>query len=100
MTTTVLLPLHDRVVVKRNPEEEKTSGGIIIPETVKEKPLKGTVVAVGPGARNDKGDRVSMDVKVGDTILFTKWGGTDVKIDGDELLVMKESDIIAIIQNN
>jgi len=91
-------PLHDRVVVKRVAEEEKSRGGIIIPDTAKEKPMEGEVVAVGPGARNEKGDLVPMDVKAGDRILFGKWSGTEVKIDGDELLIMKESDIMGILQ--
>ena len=91
-------PLHDRVVVKRVAEEEKSRGGIIIPDTAKEKPMEGEVVAVGPGARNEKGDLVPMDVTAGDRILFGKWSGTEVKIDGDELLIMKESDIMGILQ--
>ena len=91
-------PLHDRVVVKRVAEEEKTKGGIIIPDTAKEKPMEGEVVAVGPGARNEKGELVPMDVKAGDRILFGKWSGTEVKLDGEELLIMKESDIMGIIE--
>ncbi|MBM3483799.1 MAG: co-chaperone GroES, partial [Alphaproteobacteria bacterium] len=91
-------PLHDRVVVKRIEEEQKTAGGIIIPDTAKEKPQEGEVVAVGPGARNEQGDIVPLDVKVGDRILFGKWSGTETKIDGQELLIMKESDIMAIIE--
>jgi chaperonin GroES len=91
-------PLHDRVVVKRLAEEEKSRGGIIIPDTAKEKPMEGEVVAVGPGARNEKGELVPMDVKAGDRVLFGKWSGTEVKIDGDELLIMKESDIMGILQ--
>ena len=91
-------PLHDRVVVKRVEQEEKTAGGIIIPDTVKEKPMEGEVVAVGPGARNEKGEIVALDVKAGDRILFGKWSGTEVKIDGTELLIMKESDIMGIIE--
>ncbi len=91
-------PLHDRVVVKRIEEEQKTAGGIIIPDSAKEKPQEGEVVAVGPGARNEKGDVVPLDVKVGDRILFGKWSGTETKIDGQELLIMKESDIMAIIE--
>ena len=90
-------PLHDRVVVKRVAEEEKTKGGIIIPDTAKEKPMEGEVVAVGPGARNEKGELVPMDVKAGDRILFGKWSGTEVTIDGVELLIMKESDIMGVI---
>ena len=92
-------PLHDRVVVKRIDEEEKTSGGIIIPDTAKEKPQQGEVVAVGPGARDDDGDRMELDVQVGDIVLFGKWSGTEVKIDGDDLLIMKESDIMGIVSS-
>ena len=91
-------PLHDRVVVKRVKEEEKTKGGIIIPDTAQEKPQEGEVVAVGPGARDEDGERVEMDVEVGDRILFGKWSGTEVKIDGEELLIMKESDIMGVIE--
>ena len=91
-------PLGDRVLVKRVEEETKTKGGIIIPDTAKEKPQEGEVVAVGPGARNDKGDVVALDVKAGDRILFGKWSGTEVKPDGEELLIMKESDIMGIIE--
>ena len=91
-------PLHDRVVVRRIDEEGKTPGGIIIPDTVKEKPMQGEVLSVGPGGRNEKGDLVPMDVKVGDTILFGKWSGTEVKLDGQELLIMKESDIMGVIE--
>ncbi|MBM3607941.1 MAG: co-chaperone GroES [Alphaproteobacteria bacterium] len=90
-------PLHDRVVVKRLDGEEKTKGGIIIPDTAKEKPQEGQVVAVGPGARDDNGKLVALDVKKGDRILFGKWSGTEVKIDGEELLIMKESDIMGVI---
>ncbi|MFM9858072.1 co-chaperone GroES [Pseudoxanthobacter sp. M-2] len=90
-------PLHDRVVVRRLESEEKTKGGIIIPDTAKEKPQEGEVVAVGPGARNDKGELVKLDVKAGDKILFGKWSGTEVKIDGQDLLIMKESDIMGIV---
>ena len=90
-------PLHDRVVVRRLEEDTKTPGGIIIPDTAKEKPMQGEVVAVGPGARDDDGDRIEPDVKPGDTVLFGKWSGTEVKIDGEELLIMKESDIMGII---
>jgi chaperonin GroES len=90
-------PLHDRVVVKRVAEEEKTKGGIIIPDTAKEKPMEGEVVAVGPGARDEKGALVAPDVKAGDRILFGKWSGTEVKLDGDELLIMKESDIMGVL---
>ena len=91
-------PLHDRVLVKRVKEEEKTRGGIIIPETAQEKPQEGEVVAVGPGARDEDGERVELDVKVGDRILFGKWSGTEVKVDGEELLIMKESDIMGVIE--
>jgi chaperonin GroES len=91
-------PLHDRVVVKRVKEEEKTKGGIIIPETAQEKPQEGEVIAVGPGARDEDGERVELDVKVGDRILFGKWSGTEVKIDGEDLLIMKESDIMGVIE--
>jgi chaperonin GroES len=91
-------PLHDRVLVRRVDEEEKTAGGIIIPDTAKEKPMEGEVVAVGQGARNEKGELVALDVKAGDRILFGKWSGTEVKIDGEELLIMKESDILGIIE--
>jgi chaperonin GroES len=91
-------PLHDRVVVRRLEEEQKTAGGIIIPDTAKEKPMQGEVVAVGPGARNDKGEVSPLDVKAGDRVLFGKWSGTEVKIDGEELLIMKETDIMGIIE--
>ncbi len=91
-------PLHDRVVVRRLDAEEKTAGGIIIPDTAKEKPMEGEVIAVGPGARNEQGQLVALDVKAGDRILFGKWSGTEVKIDGEELLIMKESDIMGIIE--
>jgi chaperonin GroES len=90
-------PLHDRVVVKRIDSEEKTKGGIIIPDTAKEKPQEGEVVAVGPGTRGDDGKFVALDVKKGDRILFGKWSGTEVKIDGQDLLIMKESDIMGVI---
>jgi chaperonin GroES len=91
-------PLHDRVVVRRLESEERTKGGIIIPDTAKEKPQEGEVIAVGPGARDDSGAIQPLDVKVGDRILFGKWSGTEVKIDGEELLVMKESDIMGVIE--
>ncbi len=94
---TSIRPLHDRVIVKRLDAEEKTAGGIIIPDTAKEKPIKGEVVAVGPGARDDSGRIVPLDVRVGDIVLFGKWGGTEVKVDGDDLLVLKETDIIGIV---
>ena len=90
-------PLHDRVVVKRVDAEEKTKGGIIIPDTAKEKPQTGEVVAVGPGGRDESGKLVAIDVKAGDRVLFGKWSGTEVKLDGDELLIMKESDIMGVI---
>ncbi|PHY13803.1 co-chaperone GroES [Caulobacter sp. B11] len=91
-------PLGDRVLVKRVEEEQKTKGGIIIPDTAKEKPQEGEVVAVGPGGRNDKGDIVPLDVKAGDRILFGKWSGTEVKVDGQDLLIMKESDVLGIVE--
>ena len=91
-------PLHDRVVVKRVKEEEKTKGGIIIPDTAQEKPQEGEVIAVGPGARDEDGERIPLDVKAGDRILFGKWSGTEVKIDGEDLLIMKESDIMGVIE--
>ena len=91
-------PLHDRVVVKRIDAEEKTRGGIIIPDTAKEKPQEGEVVAVGAGARDEAGKLVPLDVKVGDRVLFGKWSGTEVKIDGQDLLIMKESDIMGIVE--
>ena len=91
-------PLHDRVLVKRVEEEQKTKGGIIIPDTAKEKPMQGEILAVGPGVRNEKGELEKLDVQVGDRILFGKWSGTEVKIDGDELLIMKESDIMGILE--
>ena len=91
-------PLHDRVVVRRIEAEEKTAGGIIIPDTAKEKPMEGEVIAVGPGARDEAGKLVPLDVKGGDRILFGKWSGTEVKLDGEELLIMKESDIMGIIE--
>jgi chaperonin GroES len=91
-------PLHDRVVVRRLEAEAKTSGGIIIPDTAKEKPTEGEVIAVGPGARDETGKLVPLDVKAGDRILFGKWSGTEVKLDGEELLIMKESDLMGIIE--
>jgi chaperonin GroES len=93
-----LKPLHDRVLVRRTEGDEKTSGGLIIPDSAKEKPAEGEVVAVGAGARDDDGDRIAMDVAVGDKILFGKWSGTEVTLDGEELLMMKESDIMGIIE--
>ena len=89
-------PLHDRVLVRRVDEDEKTSGGIIIPDTAKEKPSQGEVVSVGPGERDDNGNRVTLDVKKGDKILFGKWSGTEVNVNGEELLIMKESDLSLI----
>ncbi|MFS2108646.1 co-chaperone GroES [Sphingomonas sp. Sphisp140] len=91
-------PLHDRVVVRRIEAEEKTSGGIIIPDTAKEKPQEGEVVAVGPGVRDDRGNLVALSVKAGDRILFGKWSGTEVKIVGEDLLIMKESDILGVVE--
>ena len=91
-------PLHDRVLVKRVEEEAKTKGGIIIPDTAKEKPMQGEVLAVGPGVRNEKGELQALDVQVGDRILFGKWSGTEVKMDGEELLIMKESDVMGIVE--
>ena len=90
-------PLHDRVVIQRVDEEAKTKGGIIIPDTAKEKPMEGKVVAVGPGARGDDGKIYPLDVKAGDRVLFGKWSGTEVKLDGDELIIMKEADIMGVI---
>ncbi|MCY1669134.1 co-chaperone GroES [Rhizobium sp. SL86] len=91
-------PLHDRILVRRVSSEEKTKGGIIIPDTAKEKPQEGEVIAVGPGARNEQGQIVALDVKVGDRILFGKWSGTEIKIDGEDLLIMKESDVMGVIE--
>ncbi|MBU1176137.1 MAG: co-chaperone GroES [Alphaproteobacteria bacterium] len=91
-------PLHDRVVVRRLDSEEKTAGGIIIPDTAKEKPSEGLVISVGPGARDEDGARIAMDVKAGDRVLFGKWSGTEVKINGEDLLIMKESDIMGVIE--
>jgi chaperonin GroES len=93
-------PLGDRVLVKRVEEEAKTKGGIIIPDTAKEKPQEGEVLAVGPGARDEHGKRVDMDVKAGDRILFGKWSGTEVKIDGEDLIIMKESDILGVVDKS
>ena len=92
-------PLHDRVVVKRIEAEEKTAGGIIIPDTVKEKPSQGEVVAVGPGGRDEAGKLIPIDIRAGDRVLFGKWSGTEVKIDGEDLLIMKESDIFGVIED-
>ena len=91
-------PLHDRVVVRRIEEDERTPGGIIIPDTAKEKPQQGEVISVGPGARDEKGAVQPLDVKAGDRVLFGKWSGTEVKIDGEELLIMKESDILGVLE--
>ena len=91
-------PLHDRVLVRRLEEEETTAGGIIIPDTAKEKPMQGEVLTVGPGARNERGELSPLDVKAGDRILFGKWSGSEVKIDGEELVIMKESDIMGVIK--
>jgi chaperonin GroES len=91
-------PLHDRIVVRRIEAEQKSAGGIIIPDTAKEKPQQGEVIAVGPGARNEQGQFVPLDVKAGDTVLFGKWSGTEVKIDGEDLLIMKESDIMGVLE--
>ena len=91
-------PLHDRILVRRVDSEEKTKGGIIIPDTAKEKPQEGEVIAVGPGARNDAGQIQALDVKAGDRILFGKWSGTEIKINGEDLLIMKESDVMGIIE--
>ncbi len=91
-------PLHDRVVVRRITAEEKTAGGIIIPDTAQEKPMEGEIIAAGPGARNEAGQLVALDVKAGDRVLFGKWSGTEVKISGEDLLIMKESDIMGIVE--
>jgi len=91
-------PLHDRILVKRVESEEKTKGGIIIPDTAKEKPQEGEVIAAGPGARDESGKLVALDVKVGDRILFGKWSGTEIKLDGEELLIMKESDVMGVVE--
>jgi len=92
-------PLHDRVLVRRVDAEEKTAGGIIIPDTAKEKPSQGEVVAVGPGGRDEAGHLIPIDLKVGDRVLFGKWSGTEVKIDGEDLLIMKESDIFGVVES-
>ena len=92
-------PLHDRVLVKRIEQEQKTAGGIIIPDTAQEKPMEGEIIAVGPGARGEDGKLQPLDVKAGDRVLFGKWSGTEVKIDGDELLIMKESDLMGVIES-
>ena len=98
MATSSFRPLHDRVVVRRVDSEEKTKGGIIIPDTAKEKPQEGEIIAVGSGARDEAGKLVPLDVKAGDRVLFGKWSGTEVKLDGEDLLIMKESDIMGIIE--
>ena len=97
MAKTKFRPLHDRVVVRRIAAEEKTKGGIIIPDTAQEKPQEGEVIAVGPGGRDEAGKMIPIDLKVGDRVLFGKWSGTEVKLDGEELLIMKESDIMGVI---
>ena len=91
-------PLHDRIVVRRIAAEEKTAGGIIIPDTVKEKPSQGEVIAVGPGGRDEAGKLIPIDIRVGDRVLFGKWSGTEVKIDGEDLLIMKESDVFGVVE--
>jgi len=93
------VPLQDRILVRRIEEERKTPGGVIIPDTAKEKPMKGEVVAVGPGARTDRGELIPLDVKVGDIIVFGKWSGTEVKIDGEELVIMKETDVLGVVED-
>ena len=93
-------PLHDRILAKRLAEEEKTAGGLFIPDTAKEKPMEGEVVAVGPGARDETGKLQPLDVKAGDRVLFGKWSGTEVKLDGEELIIMKESDIMGVIEGS
>ena len=100
MAKTKFRPLHDRVVVRRLSAEEKTKGGIIIPDTAQEKPQQGEVTAVGPGGRDEAGKLIPIDLKVGDKVLFGKWSGTEVKLDGEELLIMKESDIMAVIEDS
>ena len=97
MAKTKFRPLHDRVVVKRVTAEEKTKGGIIIPDTAQEKPQQGEVVAVGPGGRDEAGKLIPIDIKVGDKVLFGKWSGTEIKLDGTELLIMKESDVMGVL---
>jgi len=97
MAKTKFRPLHDRVVVKRIEAEEKTAGGIIIPDTAREKPQQGQVIAAGPGGRDDAGKLIPIDLKIGDKVLFGKWSGTEVKLDGEELLIMKESDIMGVL---
>jgi chaperonin GroES len=96
---TSIRPLHDRVLVERVQQEEKSAGGIIIPDTAQEKPMEGNIVAVGNGSRDENGKLTPLDVKIGDKILFAKWGGTEIKVDGKEYLIMKESDILAVVNN-
>ena len=93
-------PLHDRVVLRRVEADERSAGGIIIPDTAQEKPMQGEVVAVGPGARDEKGARIALDVKAGDHVLFGKWAGTEVRVDGEELLILKESDIMGVLEKS
>jgi chaperonin GroES len=93
-------PLHDRVLVRRLEQEERTAGGVIIPDTAKEKPMEGEVIALGPGARDEKGIRHPLDLSVGDRVLFAKWSGTEVKIDGEELIIMKESDVVRVVEGS
>ncbi|MGN8545343.1 co-chaperone GroES [Bradyrhizobium sp. CCBAU 53421] len=93
-------PLHDRVLVRRLDAEEKTAGGIIIPDTAKEKPQEGEIIAAGPGARNEQGQLIPLDVKAGDRVLFGKWSGTEVRIDGQDLLIMKESDLLGVVEDS
>ena len=100
MAKTKFRPLHDRVLIRRVEAEEKTSGGIIIPDTAREKPMEGEVVAVGPGARDESGKVQPLDVKAGDRVLFGKWSGTEVKLDGEDLIIMKESDIMGIVDGS
>ena len=100
MAKTQFRPLHDRVVVRRLESEEKTKGGIIIPDSAKEKPQQGEVIAVGPGGRDEAGKLIPLDVKAGDKVLFGKWSGTEVKLDGEELLIMKESDIMGVVEGS
>ena len=100
MAKTKFRPLHDRVVVRRIDADAKTKGGIIIPDTVKEKPQEGQIIAVGPGGRDEAGKLVKLDVKTGDRVLFGKWSGTEVKLDGEDLLIMKESDIMGVIEDH
>ena len=97
MAKTKFRPLHDRIVVRRISAEEKTKGGIIIPDTAQEKPSQGEIVAVGPGGRDEAGKLIPIDLKIGDRVLFSKWSGTEVKLDGEELLIMKETDIMGVI---